>query len=122
MRRADVARRPRTSRRRTRREMLPDTTLEALDRRTLCPPGCESARTRQTHQLPQTPRFRTSDLGPEARDLVIPPPLVVMLRRRPVPGLDDQTLLEHSLNRSIQCSRTKLQLALRTQRNILNDG
>src|SRR6266550_2811778 len=76
---------------------------------------------RHLHELAEPPRFGLRDCGPMRRDPVVPPPLVVVFRRRPVPGFDDEPLLQHALDGAIERAGAELQLAAGPGKDILND-
>src|SRR5579862_210793 len=116
------ARKLRTSLRRIPLETTPETRATAPDTVSSRPPRREPALLRELHQLHQPPRLCSRDRDPKRRDPVIPPPLVILLRTRPFPGLDQQPLLEHPLNRPVQRPGAQFQLAIGPRRDILNNG
>ena len=82
----------------------------------------EATGARHPDELRQPPRFRFGDRRAQRRDAVIAPSLVVVFRRRPFARLDEQSLLEHALNRSIERTGAELQLAAGSHGHILDDG
>lgn len=83
--------------------------------------GGEATRPRHPDQLAEAARFRSRRGGAERRDPVIATPLVVELGRRPIRGLDQKSLLEHSLNRSIQGARAHPKRAVGARLDVLDD-
>src|SRR5262245_51249907 len=85
-------------------------------------PRREATGTRHPNELRQAPRFRFRDRRTQRRDAVIPPPLVVFFRSWPFARFEEQSLLEHALNRSIERAGAELQLAFSPYLYILDDG
>src|SRR5262249_27460598 len=58
----------------------------------------------------------------QRRNPVVAPSFVVFLRRRPFPRFEDQTLLQHPLNRSVQGAGAQTQLAAGAVGDVLDDS
>src|SRR5262245_48617461 len=82
----------------------------------------KSPSARHPDELRQPARFRFRDRRAQRRDPVIPPPLVVFFRSWPFARFDEQSLLEHALNRPIERAGAELQLAFSPYGHILDDG
>src|SRR4051794_29014719 len=82
----------------------------------------ESAGARQLQKRCQAGRLGTGDRRAKWRNPVVAATLVVELGHRPLAQLDDETLLEHPLNRAIQRSCAERDLAVRSTRDLLHDG
>src|SRR5437867_4895136 len=113
--------RSRTSPRRTLHE-----TMLGRDRARPCkgasrPPWNKSFGPGEFYQVCEPPRFCPRHCFSERRDPVIPPPLVVQLGGRTLPGFYDQTLLEHALDRPVQSPGAEFQLAARASRHVLDN-
>src|SRR6476661_9749418 len=78
--------------------------------------------TRHLDELRQAARFGLRNGGSERGNPVVATPLVVLLRRRPIARFDNQSLLEHSLNRSIQRPGAERQLSASPDSDVLDDG
>ena len=74
------------------------------------------------HQLGQPARLGLRHRRTERRDPVVAPPLVVLFRRGTLAGLDEQSLLEHALDRSVERAGAQLQLSAGARRDVLDDG
>src|SRR5262249_11398226 len=119
-RRACGARKSTPFRRRTRGETTPGRDAEGCG---TTPSGSlrrEPARARHLDEIRQPTRFGFRDRGPERRDPVIPPPLVVLFGRRALARLDDETVVEHALNRAVQRAGAEPNRAAGPVRDVLN--
>ena len=73
-------------------------------------------------RLAQAIGFFAGDGLAEFGDAVIAPPLVVELRRRALVHLDDQVVVEHALNGSIERAGAEPDFAVRPRQDFLDDG
>src|SRR5688572_31336473 len=81
----------------------------------------ESTRASQPHQLVQPVRFGTSDRPAEGGDAVIPPALIIELRGRPLIDLDDEIVVQHSLDGAVERARAQSDVAVRARQYFLDD-
>src|SRR5688572_22192416 len=102
--------------------MISDRGGAARGRTALRLPGVEPARACETHELVQPIGFGARHGAAEWRDAVIPPPLVVELRRRPLVDLDDEIVVQHPLNRAIEGAWTEAHLAVGARQHFLDDA
>ena len=78
-------------------------------------------RSRHADEIHQSRSFRLRHRSAQRGETVVAAPLVIVFRRGPFVGLDDQPVLEHALNRSIQRARAQPDRAVGASGDILND-
>jgi hypothetical protein len=83
---------------------------------------CKAARAGKLHQPLKACRFCVRNIAPERGYAIVSAPLVVSNRCRATPCLDDQALLQHSVDGAIQCARAQLEVTPRAFGNVLDDG
>jgi len=88
----------------------------------LCPFRNNSPGACELDELGQSSCFGACDGVPERSELVITAAFVIFIWIRPPFAFDDKSLFLHALNRSIERSGAHAKLAVRSHRNVLNNG
>src|SRR5262245_2557067 len=84
--------------------------------------GRQSRGSRLSQELGQPRRFRHRDLAAETGDAVVPPADIVVFGVWALGQFFDQSILQHSLDRTIEGAGTHFQLSVRSCSDVLHDG
>src|SRR5258708_40111059 len=102
--------------------MMRDKSAARIYKSASCPPRREPFGPRHFDEFTKPPRVRSGNRAAKRRDAVIAPALVVIFRRRTLTGFHDQSLFLHSLDGTVQSSRTQFKFPMRASGHILDDG
>src|SRR5262249_34173839 len=111
-----------SSRRRIRRGRAPDTIAAARDRTASRLTRHESAGAGELDHLRQSARLGLRDRAPERCDAIVTAPLVVLADLRTRALFDQQTLLEHALDRAVERAGLDLYRTVGARGGVLDDG